>query len=62
MTLIMRWVWWLIAVGQAYNLGTSQTLAALSDTYQPPELEGAVLALAIAVALFVDAADYWSTA
>lgn len=60
--LVMRWAWWLIAVGQAYNLGTSQTLAALSDTYQAPELGVVALALAIAVALCHDVADHWTNA
>lgn len=59
MSLVLRWMWWMIAVGQAYNLGTSQTLAALSDTYHTPELQAVGLTIAIAAALFIDAADWW---
>jgi len=62
MTLVFRWVWWLIAIGQAYNLGTSQTLDALSDTYQTSGFAPVALVTSIIAALCMDYADHWTTA
>ena len=60
MIVIFRLLWWLIAVSQAYNLGTSQTLNALTGAHQPDGVAVLALALAIGVALSFDVADWWA--